>query len=554
MADSKQSKREEELVKMVMDDHKSISSERGNWESHWDALAEVLWPNQKNTFRPNENVNTKGERKTESQLDSSPQIALGRFGAIMDSLLTPANQFWHGLRPSEDELAQDREVRLWFDKATKILFSKRRAPIANFSSQNQMMYKTLGSFGTGCLYTDEPGKGILGLRYKTVPLGECFIRENHQGIVDTNLRYFKLTARQAVQKYGELGTLPEDITKMAETKPDTEYRFMHLVKPREDFNPTRLDAVNRPFMSVTIAVKHQRLLKESGYNSFPYAIPRYDQAPGETYGRSPAMMAFPAIKTLMSQKKVVLKGGHRAVDPVLLIHDDGIIDGVSLRPGAMNMGGVNADGRPLVQTLPSGRVDIGLDMMNQEREIINDAFLVQLFQILAETPRMTATEVIERTREKGILLAPTVGRQQSEYLGPLINRELDLLAQQGLLPPMPDVLREAEGEYEVEYNSPLSRAMRAEEASGFIRTIETMIPVINTTGDPSPLDHIDMDKAVRELGDINAMPLSWTRTLEDVQAIREQRAEAQEREARAAEASGQAALMNAETKATTEGQ
>ena len=36
--------------------------------------------------------------------------------------------------------------------------------------------------------------------------------------------------------------------------------------------------------------------------------------------------------------------------------------------------------------------------------VINDAFLVTLFQILTETPEMTATEVIERTREKGALL------------------------------------------------------------------------------------------------------------------------------------------------------
>ena len=47
--------------------------------------------------------------------------------------------------------------------------------------------------------------------------------------------------------------------------------------------------------------------------------------------------------------------------------------------------------------------------MDEERSLINDAFLVSLFQILTETPNMSATEVIERTNEKGILLAPTVG-------------------------------------------------------------------------------------------------------------------------------------------------
>ena len=46
---------------------------------------------------------------------------------------------------------------------------------------------------------------------------------------------------------------------------------------------------------------------------------------------------------------------------------------------------------------------------------------------------MTATEVLERAREKGALLAPTMGRQQSEALGPMIEREIDILVECGLM-------------------------------------------------------------------------------------------------------------------------
>jgi hypothetical protein len=53
---------------------------------------------------------------------------------------------------------------------------------------------------------------------------------------------------------------------------------------------------------------------------------------------------------------------------------------------------------------------------------------VTLFQILTETPQMTATEVIERTNEKGILLAPTSAGSSPNISGPMIDRELDLLA------------------------------------------------------------------------------------------------------------------------------
>jgi hypothetical protein len=199
----------------------------------------------------------------------------------------------------------------------------------------------------------------------------------------------------------------------------------------------------------------------------------------------------------------------------------------------------------LVIPLPVGRIDIAKEMMDDERVVINDAFLVTLFQILVETPTMTATEVLERTREKGILLAPTIGRQQSEYLGPLIEREIDLLSRQRLLPPMPPLLREAQGEYKVEYDSPLSRAQRAEEAAGLMRTLETALNAVNITQDPAPLDLINWDIALREIADIQAVPERWLNSMEQVEAIRAGRAQQQQMQTMIQAAPGAAAIVKA---------
>ncbi len=258
------------------------------------------------------------------------------------------------------------------------------------------------------------------------------------------------------------------------------------------------------------------------------------------------MDVLPAIKTLNEQKKTYLKQGHRAVDPVLLVHDDGILDSFSLKPGHANAGAVNKDGRPLVHTLPVGNIAAGKDMMDEERAIIKDNFLITIFQILAETPTMTATEVLERTREKGILLAPTIGRQQSERLGPQIERELDVLAQQNLLPPMPGVLVEAGAQFKVEYDSPLSRAQRAEEAAGLMRTIEAVLGVANVTGDLSPLDHFNWDTIVPDMSDINAVPVRWRNGMEQIQALRQGRAQQQEQQTMIQAAPSAAAMMKAQ--------
>ena len=546
--------RDEQLVEEALDDWKQMKGRRHNWDEHWEEIAEILWPDMRHTFRPGTDRFEPGERKTAHQLDATPQIALSRFSAIMESLLTPRNQRWHRLRASVDELNRDREVQLWFDTVTDILFRQRYAPKANFSAQNQLSFKSIGGFGTTVMFIDALDGVEPGLRYKSVPIGQVYIRENHQGVVDTVLRYFPLTARQAMQNPLYRDSLPEDIKSVVNDQPHREFFFIHLVKPREDFVQDALDPRLKPFMSVHVSVTGKKLLHEGGFNTFPFAVSRWEQAPNEVYGRSPAMMALPAMKTLMAQKRTILKQGHRAVDPVLLANDDGIIGNVSLRPGAVNFGGVNADGKELIKPLQTGRVDIGLDMMDQERAVINDAFLVQLFQILTETPdRMTATEVIERTREKGILLAPTVGNQQSEYLGPLIEREVEVLAFMGLLPPMPGLLLEARGEFEIQYDSPISRAMRAEEAAGIQRVIESMLTMINITGDPSPMDNFDMDAIARETADIQAVPERWLRSEEDVVTLRDQRAQAQAEQQELEAAGGQAQMIGALAKAKKEG-
>jgi hypothetical protein len=313
--------------------------------------------------------------------------------------------------------------------------------------------------------------------------------------------------------------------KAVEKTPDKPFEVIHCVMPRDDMDPAKSDFRGMSFASFYVSMTDKMILSEGGFRQFPYAISRYVTAPGEVYGRSPAMISLPSIKVLNEQKKTMLKQGHRVVDPVLLAHDDGVLDTFSLKPGSVNVGGINAQGQRMVQELPTGNLAAGQELMDMERAVINDAFLVTLFQILVETPAMTATEVLERAREKGALLSPTMGRQQSEMLGPMIERELDLLVIQDMLPPLPPALVEAEGEFDIIYDSPLSRSQRAEEAAGWLRTFESAGAFASMTGDPSALDHFNTDIIIPELSKINAVPPSWMRGADGVAELREARAQ-----------------------------
>ena len=491
------------LAGEIIREQERFAADRGTLDSHCQEIAERIFPDYFGAFTTNGEMPTPGSKRNTEIFDSTGARALNKFASVNESLLVPSNERWHGLAPIPS-LKKDRATRLWLDAATDVLFKYRYAYKANFVPQIQQNFSALGAFGVGTLFIDELD-GEPGFRYKHIHLGEIWFGENHQGIVDKFIRRFPLTARQARQKWGE-DNLPPQIK--AELTKDSEKRFffLHCVKPRADVDSNRLDYKGMEFASYYVSLTGKKFISEGGYSTFPAIISRHRQAPGEVYGRSPAMDVLPSLKTLNSQKKTVLTQGHRAVNPIYLMHDDGVVDAFSALPGSMVSGGVSAEGRALVHTLPVGKIAIGKDLMDDERADINDAFYVTLFQILTENPQMTATEVLERVKEKGILLNPTVGRQEVELLGPMIDRELDLAMRQGFLPPMPPALIEARGEYVARYSNPMSRMRKAEELSGTLRTVNTATEIFSVTQDPSIFDPFDFDRIVRDMGEGQAMP------------------------------------------------
>lgn len=519
-----------ELTQFHVQRAATLRSDRGNFNNQWEEAATYVLPAHRDTFLGNIANMQPGQKKTERQYDATAAFAVQRFGSVMESLATPQASMWHRMVPVDKIVKRNRAARMYFDDVNELLFSYRYRPIANFVGNCQQTYLGLGVYGNGVMFVDTPEKSK-GLRYRSIHLGNAYFVQNEAGIIDTMYRFEAMTALQIVKQYGNKA--PEAVQEAAKQATQTEkkYEVIICVYPRDDYDPVRVDAEGMPWASIHIFKDDQSLLRESGYTTFPFAVTRYTQAPGEIYGRGPTQWCLPSIKTLNQQKHDVLKQGHRVLDPVLLSHNDGNLGSFSLKAGALNPGGISKDGKRLVDVLPTGNLAVGEKMMDIEKAIINDAYLITLFQILVDTPQMTATEVLERAREKGLLLAPTAGRLQAEFLGPMVERELDLLARQGLLPPPPAILRSGEGaEYRLEYDSPMSRMQRSEKVSGFMRALDMAGQYAKDTMDPRPLDWFNFDAAMPEILDIQGAPVSWTNSLEDVEQIRADRSQQQQQQ------------------------
>ncbi|RYF94780.1 MAG: phage head-tail adapter protein [Caulobacteraceae bacterium] len=453
--------------------------------------------------------------------DSTAPLALDKFAAAIESMLTPRTSRWHELAMRDWRDVRDRPaalpeaVRAWLGQVNETLFSARYAAGANFAAQAHETYVGLGAFGNGALFVDEAEGG--GLRYRSIPFAETWFAENFQGQVDTVHRKFELTARQWLQRFGE--ETPDSIRRAAEQEPHRRFELIHCVGPRQDADWSRRDWRGMAFASWYVSFEGRKLLKEQGYRTLRYAVARYVTAPREVYGRGPAMAALADIKTINAQQRTLLRTGQMIAEPPLLLSDEGGLSAFKLGPGTINRGALSHDGTELVRPLQVGaNMPISLEMISHTRESINQAFLVTLFQILVETPQMTATEAMLRAQEKGALLAPVMGRLQSELLGPLVQAELDILAGAGALPDMPPELDALENVVaDIDYTSPLARAQKSDEGLAILRLLEDAAAVGQF--DPSAAKMIKGPETLRRLAEIRGAPAGLLRSPEDMEAL-----------------------------------
>lgn len=505
---------------------KKLQADRVNFNSTWDRIARAILPTSvafNTSHAPGTNLNA-------DIFDSTGQLALPRYAAALDTLVTPQTSKWHTVVPADKKVRADRASRLFCDDITDKLFAARYSPRANFASRANEAYMSQGAFGQGIVYIHDARPGI---RYLSVHLSEIWFDQDANGTIDTAFWTFKLTARQAVDKWKDnpRATLPEDIIKDAEKNgPNREYTFCKAVYPRHQRDPRRRDSRNMRFASTVFLYEGKfDKIEEGGYRTFPFAIARGVTAPREIYARGPAQDALADILTLNEMAKTSLRYGQLVTDPVWMAADADDLDPFSVRPGAVNYGYLSPDGQDRVKALrPEGNPQFSLELMDQRRQAVNSAFLVNLFQVFIDSGsnRMTATEVMEKSREKGALIAPIGGRLRTEFLGPMIDREIDILAHAGVIEmdKVPDALKRAGGEIDVEYDSPLTRAMRAEEGTGILRTLDQVNSIAPQLASADPEEakrlvrKINWTRAVERLGEINGAPTDIFNDDEDVEA------------------------------------
>ena len=496
-----------------------LYQKRTNWESHWQELADFMLPRKADIVK----VREAGDKRTERIFDGTAIHAVELLSSSLHGMLTSPSTPWFSLRFRDPELQNNDEANEWLENSLTQMYQHFNR--SNFQQEIHELYYDLVVFGTAAIYVDLNDNM---LRFACRHIAEIYISENAQGQVDTVYRKFKMTVRAMEQQFGK-ENLPQDCIKDLDENPYAEHDLMHAVFPRGEAKGRvgKLKAIG----SIYYHADKKHLLSESGFDEFPFMVPRFVKDSVSTYGRSPAMTALPDTKMLNKMSEVTIRASQKQIDPPLMVPDDSFVMPIRTTPGALNF--YRSGTRDRLEPLNIGANNpLGLAMEQERRNAINKAFYVDQL-LMSGGPTMTATEVLQRNEEKMRLLGPVLGRLQSELLQPLITRSFSLLLGAKLLPPSPEQLQGQP--IEIEYVSPLAKAQRLTDLQGMLRGFEVMMQVAEIA---PVMDYLDSDKLVQYLVEVTGIPARVIRSDEEVAKMRRQ----QQQQAAAAQQQQEALL------------
>ena len=503
--------------KQIKERFEYLKTERKLWEDHWQELSDYILPNRNDiTVRT-----TPGSKRNLILLDNTALQANELLAGALHGLLTNPNSQWFELTTGDLEIDNLDEVRGWLQRTTRNMHNVINN--SNFQTEVHQYYMDLTALCTGALSVEEDDE--MHIRFAARHIREIYAAENNKGRIDEVHREFKWNIRQIVAEYG-MGVLElsRDLKNAWGRSNNELFSIVHAVYPRDVTDKNFNNAQRFVSQNILCSANEDVELKLKYFREFPFVIARWTKASGEVYGRGPGMNALPDAKTLNKMTETTLKGAQKTVDPPLQLPDDGFIMPIQTKPAGLNFYRAGSTDR-IEPIFNDARIDFGFQAMAERRTRIRESFYVDQLQ-LNQGPQMTATEVNQRTEERMRLLGPMLGRQQSEFLRPMIDRVFEIMSRKGLIEAAPEILIQRGKNLDVTYSSVIAKAQKQNEMQNIQRTMQAIAPLV--TVDPSVLDNFDGDAGTLIMARGYGMPQEMIRDRKQVEEIRNNRAKAQQ--------------------------
>lgn len=415
---------------------KELEMDRRVWLSECKEITEYILPQKGIYLSEGENPHDKPNRFAKIidpvASEDNDLLASGIQGG-----LSSQSRDWFTIESTDPNINRIESVQLWLEYTQKLM--RVVLSNSNFYTKIHNFYNDEGGFGNAVITCEPDFEKIVSFRLYT-PGTYCFA-EGDNGEIETLYLRYPLRAHNIVSLWPNNAS--NQTRELAKTKPYTWVEICHAIERNQNRDPNKIDYLNMPYQSCWWEhQKNESFLSRGGYNEKPFAVGRWKTNDLEAYATGPGHTALGLVKMLQSIQKSSLKAIHKEVDPPLRVPSS-LKDTLNQLPGGINPVASN-DPRDSIGKLFDMRFDYpGTEnKITQIQAMIHTIFKRDLFLLITDRPEMTATEVVERSQEKLIMLGPVTELQITEVLQPLLERVFNIMVRFGMLPPAPPELQE----------------------------------------------------------------------------------------------------------------
>jgi len=526
------------------------SGPHANRKMEWQGVVSKVMPDILKAANLNENISAPKGRK--AQLCHQARTAVMKLASSYMSYITPMGQKWFAYAPwkqhryeNETELEEATDA---LNRASDDVFEECEK--SNLYNELFPAFYDLACTGTTLIYC-EFDADIQELKFKHHPVGTFDLGPEGTQKVAID---FKMTAEQIADTFPDV-SLPGSVLAALREGSTNAFTITQYVKPRSGADETfdAVDSLTWPFANIYVLQDEQILLKEDGYQEFPFAVLRFTRTGNQVYGVSPLLGVEKLIDQILDMETACVEAAKRRAIPPVLVPPD-MRGQVSLGAGQQTIVPrhyINSS-MPREWALSSDTREL-LEQLAMKGKHLNDAMFITFLEVISgveDSHQMTATEVQAREAEKVMAYVQPFVQFTTDWK-PMQKRIFAECARHDLIDT--EDLQEAmagdeEARYltmpKVAYLGRMAQALQRAQLTNTDTSAARLIELANMMQNPDLLMFVNWEKLGKGQAIANGMPARYMRSRAEVEIERQKLLERQQQTQQA-----ETNLVNAEAAA-----
>jgi len=496
----------EEIQKLVV----WLEAERQSTEDEdFKKISERLVPHRGFWPTDGEDKKTILERGKKN-INPAATMALDRTTAGLTTGMTPEGQPWFSIVPREEGVIEEDGVRVHINIREHIINTILRE--GKFYQAIHVGNLELFSFGGLMLFGDPSVKTIS--RFEECTAGTYAIASDADGELDTVVRRVRRTAMQLKKKYGYNKLCRGTQEQLDNGDPYGFIDVVHVVRPREDRDDTKIDNLNMPYESFMYEDQVDKkdgdylvkgFLEESGYHEMPYFYAPYSLCGASEYGLGLGHLLVKQSGLLNETERLKVVALNKLINPPIK-KPSSVKNRANVGAGQeTKVSPTDNQGLAPLYEIPYQVYQSALQEIGDVMARINAIAKADLFMDLPLEMRprdMTATEYMARKRERLQQVAPFISLYEPRVLDKIIQMVHNRADRAGMFPPLPAALEQS-GVLDIVYISSVAKSLRqagAESTRVFLADV-AMVSELQTANQmkATSLRKVDFAQAIDEL-------------------------------------------------------